>query len=169
MSAIAYWNGRYSSTASNLAYCNKGAFGTMATVDSPVPVANGGTGATAAAAARTNLEVPKAGGFASAWYVTCAGTTHEKTITAGAQNGHTFSLINGTLITLYLSKSPDTTDTSAVTFNINELGAKAVKYWNWSTGKSSVLPNHSLKAGMYTFVYNAAWFLVARSHVDLLQ
>ena len=40
MSAIAYWNGRYSSTASNLAYCNKGAFGTMATVNSPVPIAD---------------------------------------------------------------------------------------------------------------------------------
>lgn len=31
MSKIAYWNGAYSSTSSNLAYCNKGAFGTMAT------------------------------------------------------------------------------------------------------------------------------------------
>ncbi len=27
---LAYWNGRYNSSSSNLAYCNKGAFGTMA-------------------------------------------------------------------------------------------------------------------------------------------
>lgn len=33
-SALAYWNGAYSGTASNLAYCNKGAFGTMATKSS---------------------------------------------------------------------------------------------------------------------------------------
>ena len=31
MSAIAFWNGAYQGTSSNLAYCNKGAFGTMAT------------------------------------------------------------------------------------------------------------------------------------------
>ena len=31
MAFMAYWNGAYSSTASNLAYCNKGAFGTAAT------------------------------------------------------------------------------------------------------------------------------------------
>lgn len=31
MSFIAYWNGAYSNTNSNLAYCNKGAFGTAAT------------------------------------------------------------------------------------------------------------------------------------------
>lgn len=30
MTFIAYWNGAYSNTASNLAYCNKGAFGTAA-------------------------------------------------------------------------------------------------------------------------------------------
>lgn len=31
MAFIAYWNGAYSGTASNIAYCNKGAFGTAAT------------------------------------------------------------------------------------------------------------------------------------------
>ena len=31
MSFIAYWNGRYSATSSNLAYCNKGAFGDIVT------------------------------------------------------------------------------------------------------------------------------------------
>lgn len=44
--AIAWWNGAHSGTSSNLAYCNKGAFGTMVTVNSPVPIANGGTGTT---------------------------------------------------------------------------------------------------------------------------
>jgi len=29
--AIAYWNGAYAGTSSNLAYCNKGAFGTIIT------------------------------------------------------------------------------------------------------------------------------------------
>ena len=33
-SALAYWNGAYSGTNSNLAYCNKGAFGTLATKNS---------------------------------------------------------------------------------------------------------------------------------------
>jgi hypothetical protein len=33
MTFIAYWNGAYSNTASNLAYCNKGAFGTAATAN----------------------------------------------------------------------------------------------------------------------------------------
>ena len=32
-SALAFWNGAYSSTSSNLAYCNKGAFGDMATAN----------------------------------------------------------------------------------------------------------------------------------------
>lgn len=33
-SALAYWNGAYSGTTSNLVYCNKGAFGTFATKNS---------------------------------------------------------------------------------------------------------------------------------------
>ena len=33
-SALAFWNGAYSGTSSNLTYCNKGAFGTLATKDS---------------------------------------------------------------------------------------------------------------------------------------
>lgn len=33
-SALAFWNGTYNGTASNLAYCNKGAFGTLATKNS---------------------------------------------------------------------------------------------------------------------------------------
>lgn len=33
MTFIAYWNGAYSNTASNLAYCSKGAFGTAATAN----------------------------------------------------------------------------------------------------------------------------------------
>lgn len=33
-SALAFWNGRYGNSASNLAYCNKGAFGTFATKNS---------------------------------------------------------------------------------------------------------------------------------------
>ena len=33
MAFMAYWNGAYSNTNSNLAYCNKGAFGTAATKD----------------------------------------------------------------------------------------------------------------------------------------
>ena len=32
---LAYWNGRYNSTSSNLAYCNKGAFGTIITNNFP--------------------------------------------------------------------------------------------------------------------------------------
>ena len=31
MSFMAYWNGAYSGSASNLAYCNRGAFGTIVT------------------------------------------------------------------------------------------------------------------------------------------
>ena len=34
MSFMAYWNGAYSGTSSNLAYCNKGAFGTIVTKNS---------------------------------------------------------------------------------------------------------------------------------------
>jgi hypothetical protein len=33
-SALAFWNGAYSGTSSNIAYCNKGAFGTLATKNS---------------------------------------------------------------------------------------------------------------------------------------
>ena len=34
INTIAYWDGRYNSSTSNLAYCNKGAFGTLATKNS---------------------------------------------------------------------------------------------------------------------------------------
>ena len=35
VNTLAYWNGAYSSTTSNLAYCNKGAFGNIVTTDFP--------------------------------------------------------------------------------------------------------------------------------------
>ena len=41
---LANWNGISSDNTSNLAYCNKGAFGTIVTYNSPLPVAQGGTG-----------------------------------------------------------------------------------------------------------------------------
>ena len=37
---LAYWNGRYNSTTSNLAYCNKGAFGTIITNNFPTTSAS---------------------------------------------------------------------------------------------------------------------------------
>lgn len=47
---LAYWNGAYSSTSSNLAYCNKGAFGNAVTYGVDDATANGalstGTGLT---------------------------------------------------------------------------------------------------------------------------
>lgn len=53
--AIAYWNGAYSGTASNIAYVGTIKGGTWN--GSAIPVANGGTGATTAAGARTNLGI----------------------------------------------------------------------------------------------------------------
>lgn len=45
MSAFAYWNGCYSGTSSNLQYCDRGRFGTASIVNTPISIANGGTGA----------------------------------------------------------------------------------------------------------------------------
>lgn len=41
---LAYWNGRYNSSSSNLAYCNKGAFGAAATYAVDDATANGALG-----------------------------------------------------------------------------------------------------------------------------
>lgn len=41
VNTIAYWNGAYNSTNSNLAYCNKGAFGTAATYSATTSVTSG--------------------------------------------------------------------------------------------------------------------------------
>jgi len=41
---LAYWNGRYNSSTSNLAYCNKGAFGNAATYAVDDATANGALG-----------------------------------------------------------------------------------------------------------------------------
>lgn len=40
MSFMAYWNGRYNSSSSNLKYCNKGAFGDLATLSKNSSTAN---------------------------------------------------------------------------------------------------------------------------------
>lgn len=54
MRFMSYWNGAYNSNnTSNLTYCNRGAFGTIVTANSPLPVANGGTGATGSSSSTT--------------------------------------------------------------------------------------------------------------------
>lgn len=54
-SALAYWNGTYNGTTSNLSNCNRGAFGSIVTCDSPLSTANGGTGAAVNPSMLTNL------------------------------------------------------------------------------------------------------------------
>lgn len=54
ISQLAYWNGAYSGTSSNLAYCNKGAFGDMATKSSSSYLTTSGTAAKATADASGN-------------------------------------------------------------------------------------------------------------------
>lgn len=44
VNTLAYWNGRYNSSSSNLAYCNKGAFGDAATYGVDDATANGALG-----------------------------------------------------------------------------------------------------------------------------
>jgi len=54
--AMAYWNGAYTGTSSNIAYLGTIKGGVWN--GSAIPIAHGGTGATTPAAARTNLSTP---------------------------------------------------------------------------------------------------------------
>ena len=74
---IAYWNGAYNNTSSNLAYCNQGAFGTIVTKNSGDYL-----GASATAAAATKLATARAlqVSLASTGAPTFNGTADVKTI-----------------------------------------------------------------------------------------
>lgn len=55
LGTLAYWNGRYNSTKSNLAYCNQGAFGTASTYAATTSITSGGTGLITSGAVYTGL------------------------------------------------------------------------------------------------------------------
>ena len=163
--SLAYWNGRYNSITSNLAYCSLGAFGSMATVNSPVPIANGGTSATTAAAARTALDVPQAGNFASSWAATVPTgvvDTADKVLTIPDQGGHSFSLAIGTMLFLYVQEDTTaSTVTAATRLNINSTGLKNVRYW---TTKSVNVPNNTWNKSMYLLVFSGTyWYPVGKA------
>lgn len=55
VNTLAYWNGAYSGTSSNLTYCNQGAFGTAATYTATTSITSGGTGLPTAGAVYTAI------------------------------------------------------------------------------------------------------------------
>ena len=75
LNTLAYWNGAYRDTSSNLTYCIKGAFGTATIKDSTTSVASGGTALPTAGAVYTAIRA------ASDTYVTL---TTAQTLTAAA-------------------------------------------------------------------------------------
>lgn len=75
LNTLAYWNGAYSGTDSNLTYCVKGAFGTATIKDSTTSVASGGTALPTAGAVYTAIRA------ASDTYVTL---TTAQTLAAAA-------------------------------------------------------------------------------------
>ena len=75
LNTLAYWNGAYRDTTSNLTYCVKGAFGTATIKDSTTSVASGGTALPTAGAVYTAIRA------ASDTYVTL---TTAQTLTAAA-------------------------------------------------------------------------------------
>ena len=84
LNTLAYWNGAYSGTDSNLTYCVKGAFGTATIKDSTTSVASGGTALPTAGAVYTAIRA------ASDTYVTLANAqtvSGVKTFSNGANFG----------------------------------------------------------------------------------
>lgn len=122
-----------------------------------LPINRGGTGATTAAAARTNLEL----GNSRIFYGTCttAAATAQKTVDCVEYD----QLKNGDMIVVKFS----VTNTGAVTdltLNVNNTGAKSIRKLYNSTGASNLAAAGELnKDGIAVFVYNGAYWLLTNA------
>ena len=116
-----------------------------------LPVANGGTGGTTAATARTNLMIGGTSWVADANCTTDAATAAKAITVTGLT-----TLIKGTIIYFVL----ETANTaSKPTVKVNSFTAHSVFI---NRGISQQLTGANMKAGSYTIIYNGASF-------DLLQ
>ena len=160
---IAYWNGAYSNTSSNLAYCNKGAFGTIVTCNSPLPVANGGTGVTSL----SNLTAGKAnelytsrnidgiafnGSSPINHYAECSTIASNASKSVDCPN---FVLEKGSRISILFTI---TNSANNPTLNVNNTGAKPIYYRGYP------IPALALQANsLYDLIYNGSQWLIVGS------
>lgn len=133
------------------------------TLNEPLAVENGGTGAKTADAARTALDVPQASAFNICWYASVpSGSANNatKNLTIAAQGGNNFELRNGVILIVYFSEDGTSSTVSTGTkFSINGGTAISVDYW---TTKGMVIPNNTWTKGIYMFVYAVSnWRLMS--------
>ena len=157
---LAYWNGRYDATRSNLAYCSKGAFGNLAVKDSltKADVGLGNVDNTADA----DKTVSKANTLTTARTIDgvtfngSANITHYGTCTisgtAGAVPCTGFTLATGAWIAVHFPSTNASSSTDPLQLNVNQTGGKQVKYYLGS--------DQSLPANAYVFSSNRTYMLV---------
>lgn len=160
---IAYWNGAYSNTSSNLAYCSKGAFGSIVTCNSPLPVANGGTGQTSltkVTAGKAN-ELYTSRNIDGIAFNGSAPVNHyaECSTSAGASaksvDCPNFILEKGSRISILFTI---TNTANNPTLNVNSTGAKPIYYRGYP------LPASALQANsLYDLIYNGSQWLIVGS------
>lgn len=110
MSFIAYWNGAYSGTSSNLTYCNKGTFGDAAVKGVATSVTSGSTSLVTSGGVYTYVN-----SFSG---INKTGTVTSVTLTAGSGIGITDS---GTAITTSGTRTITNTGVRSTTINGNYL------------------------------------------------
>jgi hypothetical protein len=151
VSLLSYWNGAYSNTSSNLAYCNKGAFGDMATKTASnysLSTHTHSNASTSAAGLMSTTDKAKLD-YTNVAYCTCstaaATAAKEATITGNTN----FALQPGAIAVV---KFTITNTASSCTLNVGGTGAKSIWY-NTSayTGSSSQICGYASRTLVYAY------------------
>lgn len=120
-------------------------------VGGPLPIEYGGTGASTAAQARTNLGITSGGGSTTTWYGTCGTTasTAAKVVTCAD-----FALVKGAIIAILFTTA---NTASTPTLNVNSTGAKSIYIGSGTVNSTTNTLKWSANTLLY-FMYDGTYF-----------
>ena len=151
--ALAHWNGRYDGSGSNLAYCNRGAFGTIVTKNTGdyLPIGGGTLTGVMSTSSTASTWVEAAKGSSMINSLKSAGNFHPMLSAKTTNGGMTLAFYGNSLQTGYVTKANCDSNTNTISSNVVLADEGGNGNWPGNITANSVTATTLVGAPMNTY------------------